>query len=693
LNTSNILVKRITDEVKYTSNYVERLTTGLGANYWTEESTNNIYLNKSGNVGIGTQTSLTNKLQVQGNMSVSGTCAITGRVGIGVATIGTTHDLDVLGSGRISGGIITNTILAVGLITGNAGLTIPSGQTLTSLGTLTASVINASGLITGNAGLTIPAGQTLTSSGTLTASVINASGLITGNAGLTIPSGQTLTSSGTLTASVINASGLITGNAGLTIPAGQTLTSSGTLTASVINASGLITATNATAGTTDSLIMRYNTTNSLRFQQRYIGVDDVRYDLIQKVANVDKISCLTFYNGNVGIGTNEPTNILEIGVKDPVLYPVGKTFTLAVTGSAYINNTIYFSKAYYGSFGNYPCNKLNFYPIAGYGNGMGSGNGTMDYFTGGPYGSGSHIFFTNATDTSFGTERMRITGSGVGIGNTNPQGRLHIGTDALNQGFGEILIGCNNGSGSRTTKMGWDSEFYYNLCGDYTGGGQNTWTTKQIRCYWTAPTNSLYIAGNGNVNMPNGITAGNYNGGYIVSNSYILSYDAVYARSSYDTKIRSDSTGMFLEMGDIGNNNYLRIGAYGGTTNIDSGASRSIYFRSSTSSWLFGASGTSYNAGNSSFWNVVSDHRIKENIKKANLKTCYDNVKNINLYRFNYIDGVSEGVKHDRTQLGFIAQQVKQYYPKSVKQDKIRLDDKREIPDLLNVDVNQVNYT
>jgi hypothetical protein len=45
------------------------------------------------------------------------------------------------------------------------------------------------------------------------------------------------------------------------------------------------------------------------------------------------------------------------------------------------------------------------------------------------------------------------------------------------------------------------------------------------------------------------------------------------------------------------------------------------------------------NGKNISSWDVASDHRIKEDIKKANLQTCYDNVKNINLYRFKYIDG------------------------------------------------------
>jgi len=100
-----------------------------------------------------------------------------------------------------------------------------------------------------------------------------------------------------------------------------------------------------------------------------------------------------------------------------------------------------------------------------------------------------------------------------------------------------------------------------------------------------------------------------------------------------------------------------------------------------------------YNASNSYYWNVISDHRIKENIKKANIKICYENVKNINLYRFKYIDGVGNGTKHDKTQLGFVAQQVKQHFPKAVQRSKRRLEDKREIPDISSLDVAQINLS
>jgi hypothetical protein len=82
----------------------------------------------------------------------------------------------------------------------------------------------------------------------------------------------------------------------------------------------------------------------------------------------------------------------------------------------------------------------------------------------------------------------------------------------------------------------------------------------------------------------------------------------------------------------------------------------------------------------------------KENIVKADLKTCYDNVKNINLYRFNYIDSF-ETASQDKNKLGYIAQEVKRHFPKATIKNKQRLADKREIPDLLTIDVEQINLT
>jgi hypothetical protein len=98
----------------------------------------------------------------------------------------------------------------------------------------------------------------------------------------------------------------------------------------------------------------------------------------------------------------------------------------------------------------------------------------------------------------------------------------------------------------------------------------------------------------------------------------------------------------------------------------------------------FAASGTSTN------WATSSDERIKENITLASNETCFENVKNINLYKFNYKDKYS---KHKQgTQYGFIAQEVQKYYPKAVKYEKIKVkDDTYE--SFLTINQTQLNYT
>ena len=99
------------------------------------------------------------------------------------------------------------------------------------------------------------------------------------------------------------------------------------------------------------------------------------------------------------------------------------------------------------------------------------------------------------------------------------------------------------------------------------------------------------------------------------------------------------------------------------------------------------------NSVNSSSWQLVSDHRVKENIKKANLKICYNNVKEINLYRYKYIDAFGNGAEHDKYQLGFIAQQVIKKYKNSVSRGSVKMKDNRDVPDMSVLDVTQINMT
>jgi len=70
-------------------------------------------------------------------------------------------------------------------------------------------------------------------------------------------------------------------------------------------------------------------------------------------------------------------------------------------------------------------------------------------------------------------------------------------------------------------------------------------------------------------------------------------------------------------------------------------------------------------------WTIVSDERLKDNIQLADLKRCYEIVKNLPLKRFTWKDDVytPEQVK-DRSKLGWISQDVKDVFPKGVSQGK-----------------------
>jgi hypothetical protein len=101
-------------------------------------------------------------------------------------------------------------------------------------------------------------------------------------------------------------------------------------------------------------------------------------------------------------------------------------------------------------------------------------------------------------------------------------------------------------------------------------------------------------------------------------------------------------------------------------------------------------SSTAYTGSGQTTWTTVSDRRIKENIVKASYEKCLDNVKNIELYRFNFKNDVVN--TNDMNQLGFIAQEVQNVYPKAVEVNMIQ-DKTGEIPDLLSLNTTQIKYT
>jgi hypothetical protein len=87
-------------------------------------------------------------------------------------------------------------------------------------------------------------------------------------------------------------------------------------------------------------------------------------------------------------------------------------------------------------------------------------------------------------------------------------------------------------------------------------------------------------------------------------------------------------------------------------------------------------------------WTTLSDRRIKTNIAKASYEKCLENVKNIELYRFNFKNDIVN--TNDRNQLGFIAQEVQNVYPKAVEANQIN---NSEIEGLLTLDTTQIDYS
>ena len=134
-------------------------------------------------------------------------------------------------------------------------------------------------------------------------------------------------------------------------------------------------------------------------------------------------------------------------------------------------------------------------------------------------------------------------------------------------------------------------------------------------------------------------------------------------------------------------NTDYKIGNYNGDFIVKSSVSGvdTDYIR------MLGTNGAIYNFTNSLYWTQTSDRRIKENIARASYDMCYDNIDKLELNRFNYIKEFNTGNK-DTNQLGFIAQEIKEIFPKAVFTNNYNGGD-LNIQDMLSIDIGQINYT
>jgi hypothetical protein len=361
-------------------------------------------------------------------------------------------------------------------------------------------------------------------------------------------------------------------------------------------------------------------------------------------------------NGNIGIGTTNPVSRVTINKYDGAanLEDCPLTVTSQIATSATILNdpktVLYLGRV--GTTGvTYPSSVA--FKLCRYENVLSYSRTRLDIVL-------THDFGTEAPAA------MSIASNGnIGIGTNNPQRPLHVITAMRIGGSGACL------------DFGDD-----NLNAIYKNG-----TTAELR-FCTSGADRIRIASNGAV----GIQGSSTTESYFINNNLMASGTLTIGNITQNyggfTNVSSnmgcicleclDNTEIIIHDSLNGSFSFMRYVTSGQITigrNMLSGVS------------------SVFKGNNGTTWDVTSDHRIKENIKKANLNICYDNVKNINLYRFNYKDAFGNGKHRDRTQLGFVAQQVNQYYPKSITRGKRKLDDNREVPDLASIDVSQVNFT
>jgi hypothetical protein len=146
-----------------------------------------------------------------------------------------------------------------------------------------------------------------------------------------------------------------------------------------------------------------------------------------------------------------------------------------------------------------------------------------------------------------------------------------------------------------------NSNIFYILCGTTD---QDSWT--QVNNVWPL---ELNLTNN------NAFFGGNVSGlgltsrAAIEAQNYILTNNGFYARSSYDARMYCNSSGMFIDMGDIGSDGnpaYVRMGAYSNRLNIESVSNRDLRLIVSNGSvgyfinqrWEFRSSGECFNSYN-----------------------------------------------------------------------------------------------
>jgi hypothetical protein len=285
-----------------------------------------------------------------------------------------------------------------------------------------------------------------------------------------------------------------------------------------------------------------------------------------------------------------------------------------------------------------------------------------------------------------------------------------MGNAGGNSGSGGAGGGGGIGTAGVTQGKGGDGAYQVTLTGAETPINFRAYFANGSTSFGVqdGTTGNYYIGGGGgghtgSTYAPNGLGVGSSSygyGGQIFtggSGIIIIRYRSGTSTTTYThtptitTTLSTPTLGtpsIELVRGTQGDSNTdYKIGNYNGDFIVKSSVSGvdTDYIR------IVGTSASIFNSTASPQWSTVSDRRIKENIERASYDKCYDTINKLELYRFNYIKELNS-INKDKTQLGYIAQEVNDVFPKAVSSYEFN-NTMLSIPDLLSIDVAQINYS
>ena len=363
----------------------------------------------------------------------------------------------------------------------------------------------------------------------------------------------------------------------------------------------------------------------------------------------------------------------------------------------------------------------------GSGTGPGGGGGGISYYTNFNIsstnftinvGSGGAVVYTpnngiagQSSSVGIGSTTLLATGgagglyttskggiSGTGIINNVASGGLSGGAGAITGPNYEMPGGAGAGTVGGNVSYGGGiggNGLQFSITGTstyYAGGGGGGWNGNA-----SGGAGGLGGGGAGGFPAINGLPgtggggggANNFNSSYATQSSGAGGSGIVIIRYRLPSAISSSSIN-FIRGTTTDTNNDYKVGNFNGEfkviSSVSSGTSNidTDYIRITTAGAITNPSGTAN-------WNIGSDRRIKENIERASYDKCFENINRLELNRFNYVSGFNT-VNRDKTQLGFIAQEVYDVFPKSISSQGY-YSDTLNIPDLLSIDVSQINYS